>query len=346
LELAAHGGKVLMCRIRTDVGKHICLSLGEDAQYMHDTRQFALVPDEVTNGWLLEPNTAAKNQTVVNGKAVTSIVTLADGDVIGVGNEAKKIVKLPLTVRFGEDARGQKSEIPAFDGWRDDPSRAAIFVQQAEKFLACGQLDRARECIQQAISVDWNGSNPSNCPYYILRAAIRTAQGSSAEQQAYAKYSHAIEANHRGAYPESRHLYLEAIQLDDSFLWSANNLSWLEATCRDEAGRNGPEAVKYARVACNASQWHSWGFIDTLAAAYAECGDFTTAIMCVERAIQIAPPAEHKTLQAAVAGYRKNQPLWFQNIVRDHMELIEIPAGKFTSVTNSLGMDLIQTPRG
>ena len=88
-----------MCGIHTDVGKHICSSLGEDAKYMHDTKQFSLVPDEATGGWILEPNTAAKNQTIVNGKAASAPVTLANGDVIGVGNEAKGIVKLPLTVR-------------------------------------------------------------------------------------------------------------------------------------------------------------------------------------------------------------------------------------------------------
>jgi hypothetical protein len=308
LQLAADGGKVLMCGIRTDVGKHICLSLGADAQYMHDTRQFTLVPDEGTNGWLLEPNTAAKNQTVLNGKAVASIIKLNDGDVIGVGNEVKKIVKLPLTVRLGEDARGQKSELPVFDGWRDNPSQATIFLQQAEKFLSCGQPDRAGECIQQAISADWNGSNPSTRPYYAMRAAIRAAQGSSVEQQALVKYNDAFQAARRGAYSESRQLYIEAIQLDASFLWSANNLAWLEATCRDEAGRNGPEAVKYAQMACTASQWHCWSFIDTLAAAYAECGDFANAIMCVERAIQLAPPDDQPTLRAAAAGYRDNQP--------------------------------------
>lgn len=99
LELAAEGGKVLMCGIRTDVGKHVCVSLGDDAKFMHDTKQFSLVPNESANEWILEPNTAAKNQTIVNGKAATSPVTLAHGDVIGVGNEAKGIVKLPLTVR-------------------------------------------------------------------------------------------------------------------------------------------------------------------------------------------------------------------------------------------------------
>jgi len=45
-------------------------------------------------------NSAATNQTMLNGKAVDSMATLKAGDVLGVGNEAKGIVKLPLTVRL------------------------------------------------------------------------------------------------------------------------------------------------------------------------------------------------------------------------------------------------------
>lgn len=308
LELAADGGKAFVCGIRTDVGKHICISLGEDAKFMHDTRQFSLVPDDSTHNWILEPNTAAKNQTLVNGRAVTCPVVLAHGDVVGVGNEAKKIVKLPLTVRLREGDGSRKLEIPAFDGWSDDPVRAAGFLQQAEEFLDGGRYDRALEYVEKAISADWNGSNPSTRPYYVLRAAVRAAQGSPTEQQALAKYNLAHDAARRRAYPESRQLYLEAIKLDGFFLWSANNLAWIEATCRDEAGRNGPEALKHALLTCDASKWHCWAFIDTLAAAYAECGNFANAITCVERAIQLAPPAELATLQASIAGYRQKQP--------------------------------------
>jgi hypothetical protein len=297
-----------MCGIRTDVGKHVCMSLGEDAKFMHDTKQFSLVPDETANAWILEPNTAAKNQTIVNDKAVTAPVTLSHGDVIGVGNEAKKIVKLPLTVRLGGGGGSRKLDIPAFDGWSDDPVRAAGFLQQARKFLDAGGYDRALDNVEQAISADWNGSNPSTRPYYVIRAGVRAAQGSAVEQQALEKYTFAHEAVRGGAYPEARQLYLEAIQLDGFFLWSANNLAWLGATCRDEAGRNGSEAVKYALLACEGSNWHCWAFIDTLAAACAECGDFANAIMCVERAIQLAPPDEQATLQASMAGYRQKRP--------------------------------------
>jgi pSer/pThr/pTyr-binding forkhead associated (FHA) protein len=39
------------------------------------------------------------NETLVNGRALTSPRTLNQGDVIAVGREAKKVAKLPLTLR-------------------------------------------------------------------------------------------------------------------------------------------------------------------------------------------------------------------------------------------------------
>ena len=99
LELVSESGKVLACGIRTDLGKHICSPLGEDARFMSDI-QCTLSPDEAAGAWILTHNVAAKNQTVVNGAFPSGPVTLKEGDVVGVGNAAKGIVKLPMKVRY------------------------------------------------------------------------------------------------------------------------------------------------------------------------------------------------------------------------------------------------------
>ena len=104
-------------------------------------------------------------------------------------------------------------------------------------------------------------------------------------------------------------MYLEAFKLDPEFTWSANNLAWLEATCPDSSVRNGPEAVTYALHACEKTCWHCWSFVDTLGAAYAECGDFESAVKCGERAELIAPPEEVAGIQKATYMYRLQQPI-------------------------------------
>ena len=98
VELVTGDGKSLRCGVRTEVGKHLCSTLGEDAKFFAAT-QFVL-DRGADGGWLVTPNSAATNQTMLNGKAVITPTKLKAGDVLGVGNEAKGVVKLPLTVRF------------------------------------------------------------------------------------------------------------------------------------------------------------------------------------------------------------------------------------------------------
>jgi serine/threonine protein kinase len=97
LELSTAGG-ILKFGVRTEVGKHLCTPLGEDAKFFATT-QFVL--DRDSNGfWCVLPNPAATNQTLLNGKAVVTAMKLRDGDVVAVGSQAKGIIKLPMTVHL------------------------------------------------------------------------------------------------------------------------------------------------------------------------------------------------------------------------------------------------------
>jgi tetratricopeptide (TPR) repeat protein len=58
----------------------------------------------------------------------------------------------------------------------------------------------------------------------------------------------------------------------------ANALGWFLATCSNASFRNGAKALEYANKACAATQGMDPGFVDTLAAAYAESGDFNNAV--------------------------------------------------------------------
>jgi tetratricopeptide (TPR) repeat protein len=70
----------------------------------------------------------------------------------------------------------------------------------------------------------------------------------------------------------------EAVRLAPRDSIANGSLAWFLATCSDEHVRNGSEAVVYAEKACELSRWDESGFIETLAAAYAEAGDFDRAI--------------------------------------------------------------------
>ncbi|SVC70691.1 uncharacterized protein METZ01_LOCUS323545, partial [marine metagenome] len=70
---------------------------GDGSQFLSDP-QFTL--DQNKGIWMVVPNPESKHETILNGKAITSVQTLKDGDVLGVGSEAKNVNKLPLKVRI------------------------------------------------------------------------------------------------------------------------------------------------------------------------------------------------------------------------------------------------------
>ena len=96
--------------------------------------------------------------------------------------------------------------------------------------------------------------------------------------------------------------YREAIRLQPNLATAHNNLAWLLATCPEDVLRNGPEAVEHATYAGNATGWSSPSCLGTLAAAYAEVGDFGQAIHWHLRAL--ADPAYRQTFGEATVAER------------------------------------------
>jgi tetratricopeptide (TPR) repeat protein len=95
-----------------------------------------------------------------------------------------------------------------------------------------------------------------------------------------------------GQYTDAVKTCREAILRDPQDDWSYNQLAWIEATCPDPSVRDGKEAVAAATKACELTEWKDWNWIDTLAAAYAEGGDFKRAIQFEEQALRTGKPAE------------------------------------------------------
>lgn len=71
-----------------------------------------------------------------------------------------------------------------------------------------------------------------------------------------------------------------------------NNLAWLLATCPDDSIRNGKRAVELAKKADELSRGAHWPTVGTLAAAYAESGDFEQALVAQKRAVDLASKSQ------------------------------------------------------
>lgn len=89
-----------------------------------------------------------------------------------------------------------------------------------------------------------------------------------------------------------------------------NELAWFLASCPDAACRNGPDAVAHAKSACELTKWKNANYLDTLAAAYAEIGDFEQALKHVREAIaRLEPQSEYRTeIEGHLVLFQRKEP--------------------------------------
>ena len=91
-----------------------------------------------------------------------------------------------------------------------------------------------------------------------------------------------------------------------------DELAWLLATNPDSQVRDGAEAVRLAEHACDLTERKIPALLDTLAAAYAEAGDFPRAIVAAEEALNRARSSGDndavKLSEGILASLRENVP--------------------------------------
>jgi serine/threonine-protein kinase len=114
----------------------------------------------------------------------------------------------------------------------------------------------------------------------------------------------------QGRYGEAEQLYLGALQAQANWLPACDSLARLLATCPDDEVRDGKRAIKYATTACEQTAWEDPFCQDTLAAAYAEAGQFEEAVRYQTRALE-TPALRDYVLPAAkerLELYRQKKP--------------------------------------
>lgn len=199
-----------------------------------------------------------------------------------------------------------------------DPDNAFAHHGRGDAHAAKDDHDRAIADYDRAIEL-----NPDYANAYVNRGYAYAAKGDY--DRAIADYGRGIELDpqfanaynnrgnvygDKGEYDKAIADYDRAIELDPQYATAFNNKAWLLATARNARFRDGEEAIRLAQDAVRLED--SPDNRDTLAAAYAEAGQFDDAVAAQERAIEMLRAAGRSDQAAAFRTrldlYRSRQP--------------------------------------
>lgn len=184
-----------------------------------------------------------------------------------------------------------------------------------------GGAYRAKEELAKAVT-DFSSClrfAPSNHLAFKSRAAIHSRMGDYEKairdwneglglypEDAEALRARGFSYQNLGQFTKAIESYRESLRHAPKQSDVLNQLAWILAVCPDESARNGREAVKAAKEACELTNWQSSQFIDTLAAAFAEVGDFSSAVKYQKQAVKLGNTNE------VVVGQMKGRLLLFE----------------------------------
>jgi tetratricopeptide (TPR) repeat protein len=163
-----------------------------------------------------------------------------------------------------------------------NPKDTAALLQLAVLFGVQKKSAKAIETYTAALAVDPN-------EWHALRGRGDTYLNVGRQAEAIADYEKALKLEPK----------------DHSIL---NNLAWVLATSPDAKLRNGRRALELATLACKVTEYKLAFILSTLAAAYAETGDFATAMKWSAKAVEIGDKEHDDSLKKELESYKAKKP--------------------------------------
>ncbi|MDB5390046.1 MAG: yrrB 8 [Planctomycetaceae bacterium] len=102
--------------------------------------------------------------------------------------------------------------------------------------------------------------------------------------------------------------YSESIRLDPENPDSLHHRVVMLSACNDDKIRNGKQAVADATQACELSGWNNSLYLSGLGMAYAELGEFESAIKWYSKAMELSSPDGQKLMQSRLELFRMHKP--------------------------------------
>jgi tetratricopeptide (TPR) repeat protein len=199
---------------------------------------------------------------------------------------------------------------------------AVGLANKADEELGKGNIENARRDVDEALRID-----PAFFPARYIRAsiflrqrkwelAIQDCEVGLKQQPTFVDLAvmRAIANRALGKYAASLAELDHVIRLRPErvsvYSWAFDQRAWLRATCPDASFRNGRQAISDAKQACNLTRWKDANIIDTLAAAYAEAGDFNSAVRYEEQAMSARDSSDISSLlQEHLTLFKQHRPV-------------------------------------
>jgi tetratricopeptide (TPR) repeat protein len=201
---------------------------------------------------------------------------------------------------------------------RGDPMQADFYYDRATNYQSIGNLDKAVADYNEAIHLA-----PKDRRFYCGRASAFEDIGQLDKARAdydqvarlnprdtndyrFRGYAHFAKGNYKAAASD----FEKASRLSPRDYDASLSLAGFQATCPEDPLRNGKEALEKSLTACELSRWQSYDAVDTLAAAYAEVGDFDRAVKYQTQALNMkgVHALTRKKMQERLELYRQHKP--------------------------------------
>jgi Flp pilus assembly protein TadD len=210
-----------------------------------------------------------------------------------------------------------------YDGAIDDLSSAIALDPQASLYVERGRARKAKGDADGAIR-DYTEALKQDSGYAVAlnnRGVAWEAKGK--DDEAVKDYTAAIAADRKYSTPFRNRALIHqrrgdfalaekdltaAVELDPDNPTTIDDLAWLLATCPDAPVRDGKRALKLSKKACEMTEYRNMLLVETLAAAYAESGNYEAAMETQKKVL-----ADKEYMKKWEAGVRLKLKLYEDN---------------------------------
>ena len=216
-----------------------------------------------------------------------------------------------MTQQKFEEALRDYSEAIGLNG-----KRASTFQQRAVAWKQIGILDKAIEDFGKALEL-----NPDSLPAFMGRGFLWFQ--SNQPEKAVADFTGVLKINLQevqaynnrgfnyrllGDYQKALADFDQAIQLKQDYALAYQNRAWLLASAPADGIRDGKRAVQAATKAYELNKYEDANDLKALAAAFAEAGEFETAVGWQEKVIELASDEDKSFEEKVAKQYRAKEP--------------------------------------